>query len=311
MARLLRVLKWIVLTGLCLALLFVFGVAPYLLARFITHAGTRPRDRHQTVTPSDFGMAFENVSFPAGDGVSLKGWYLGGGDKRASVACAHGLFRSRREVLERSVDLRKAGYDVLLFDLRGHGESGEETITLGYKERLDVQGAVTYLEHRSPRHKLVSLGVSMGAAAALLEAAEDARVDAVIADSSFSSLEHTVSHHLELFWGLPRFPLAHELLFFIERQGGFRKEDLDVERAVSRIGARPILFVAGSMDRRMPVEVQRRLYRAAESDGSRFVLIEGASHGAGYRTDPETYRREMLEFLAPLQRVQDINASRR
>ena len=297
MKRLLRFLKWAAITVVVLLLVFVFLVAPYLLASFITRAGTRPMDRRLTTSPSDFDVAYEDVAFESTDGVTLKGWYLGGGDHGVSLACGHGLFRSRREVLERSVALRKAGFNVLLFDLRRHGDSGGERVTLGYEERLDYQGAIAYLQNRQPEDRIALLGVSMGAAAALLAASENRVVETVIADSSFLSLDHTVTHHLKLFWGLPRFPLGDELLFFIERKGGFRREALNVEVAVQKIGSRPLLFVAGSEDRRMPVDVQRRLYRVAESEKSQFLVVEGASHGAAYRTKPELYRKAMIDFL--------------
>jgi fermentation-respiration switch protein FrsA (DUF1100 family) len=137
----------------------------------------------------------------------------------------------------------------------------------------------------------------MGAAAALLAAADDPEIVAVIADSSFLSLDHTVAHHLKLFWGLPKFPLAYELIFFVEYLAGFRSEDLNLEKAVDRIGNRPLLFIAGGNDQRMPVDVQKRLFDSAQNPRSRFVVVEGAGHGAAYRTDPERYRREMLGFL--------------
>ncbi len=280
-----------------LLLVFVFVVAPYLLAHLVTRAGTRPMDQRLTSSPTDFDLDFEEVTFTSQDGVPLKGWYLGGADRDVSVVCAHGLFRSRREVLERAVVLRRAGFNVLLFDLRRHGESGGERITLGYKERLDIGGAVAYLRERSPGHRIFLFGVSMGAAAALLAAAEDPEIVAVIADSSFLSLEHTVAHHLKLFWGLPRFPLADELIFFVEYLAGFRSEDLNLEEAVDRIGGRPLLFIAGGNDQRMPESVQRRLFESSQNPRSRFVVVEGAGHGAAYRIEPETYRREMLGFL--------------
>jgi pimeloyl-ACP methyl ester carboxylesterase len=137
----------------------------------------------------------------------------------------------------------------------------------------------------------------MGAAAALMAAAEDPEIVAVIADSSFLSLEHTVAHHLKLFWGLPRFPLADELIFFVEYLAEFRAEDLNLEAAVDRIGDRPLLFIAGGDDQRMPPAVQKQLFESTQNRSSRFVVIEGAGHGAAFRTDPETYRRELLDFL--------------
>jgi fermentation-respiration switch protein FrsA (DUF1100 family) len=138
----------------------------------------------------------------------------------------------------------------------------------------------------------------MGAAASLLAAVETPEVMLVIADSSFLSFEHTITHHLDLVFGLPRFPLGDELMFFIERRAGFRKEEFDLEQAVAKIGDRPILFIAGGDDQRMPVELQRRLYRAASSPISELVIIDGATHGAAYRTEPEIYQEVLLEFLS-------------
>ncbi|MFQ5790676.1 MAG: alpha/beta hydrolase [Acidobacteriota bacterium] len=295
--RLVRALKWAFLAAIVVLLAFVFLVAPYALAHLITSAGTRPMDLRLTSTPADFDLEFEEVSFSSRDGVGLQGWYMGGGHRGISVACGHGLFRSRREVLDRAAFLRKAGFNVLAFDFRRHGKSGGERVTLGYKERLDVEGAVDLLKARSPEDAIALYGVSMGAAAALLAAAEMPGVRSVVADSCFLSLEHTVSHHLKLIFGLPSFPLADEIQFFIERRGGFRGEEFDLERAVRLIGKRPLLFVAGSRDKRMPVELQRRLYRVASDPKSRFVVIEGATHGAAYRTDPEHYQRALLDFL--------------
>ena len=147
------------------------------------------------------------------------------------------------------------------------------------------------------RDALAAFGVSMGAAASLLAAAERKDVRAVIADSSFHSIEDTVTHHVKLFFRLPKFPLGYELLFHLSRRGGFRTEDFDVEKAVRALGERPVLFVAGGRDVRMPPATQRRLYAASASPLSRFVLIDGAEHGAGFHVDPDTYRREVLSFL--------------
>jgi alpha-beta hydrolase superfamily lysophospholipase len=108
----------------------------------------------------------------------------------------HGLFRSRYELVERGVDLWKRGYGVLLYDLRRHGLSRAEFSTIGYMGRHDVEAALAYVRARAPGERVVLYGVSMGAAATLLAAAESDGVAAVVADSSFLSLTHTVYHHL-------------------------------------------------------------------------------------------------------------------
>ena len=294
-----RVARWkkIVLASLVLLALFVTLGLPYLLAVAITRAGTRPRDRALTSTPRDYGLDYEDVEFEAMDGVGISAWYLGGGDKRVSVAVGHGLFRSRREVLDRAVFIRKLGFDTLVFDFRRHGTSGGERSTLGYQERLDFEGAVRFLKEKEPSNRVLLYGVSMGAAAAILAARDTKDVDAVIADSPFSSIEHTVVHHLDLLFGLPRFPLGTMLLYFLEMRGGFDRADFDLDAAMATLGDRPVLVIAGEKDRRMPPDIQRRLAGESTCPESEFHVVPGAGHGAAYRTAPEAYEQIVRGFL--------------
>jgi pimeloyl-ACP methyl ester carboxylesterase len=288
-----------ILLGIVLAVVvfLVVGV-PYILAVLVSRAGTRPRDLALTSSPADYGLAFEEVGFPSRDGVRLSAWYLGGGSRSTVVVLGHGLFRSRREVLDRAAFLRKQGYDALLFDFRRHGGSGGERVTLGYQERLDFEGAVDFVRAKRPGARVVLYGVSMGAAAALLAAAETPEVAAVVADSSFLNIEHTVVHHVKLIFGLPRYPFASVLLFFLEMRGHFDSGNFDLEKAVSALGDRPILVIAGGADKRMPPELQKRLYDASRSANRRYVVVPGAGHGAAYRVDPEGYQKELVRFLA-------------
>jgi pimeloyl-ACP methyl ester carboxylesterase len=301
--------KSIVLTLVAgIALFAVVGV-PYLLSVLITRAGTRPMDLDSTESPADYGIEFEDVSFASPDGVRIDGWFLGGGSQEAVIACGHGLFRSRREVLDRAAFFRKLGYDTLVFDFRRHGTSGGERVTLGYQERLDFEGALRFLHERKPDAPVVLYGVSMGAAAALLAARESPDVAAVIADSSFLNIEHTVVHHVRLIFGLPRFPIASELLWFLERRGGFDRRDFDLEAAVVAMGSRPVMIVAGGQDRRMPLALQRRLFEASSSPKSRFVPFDEAGHGNAFRVATEEYQRALAEFLSSLEPTRGGEAS--
>jgi pimeloyl-ACP methyl ester carboxylesterase len=242
-------------------------------------------------------LRFEEVTFESTDGVALSGWFLPGGDRKAVVACGHGLFRSRREVLDRAAFFRQLGYDTLVFDFRRHGTSGGERVTLGYQERLDFEGAVAFLRKRRPEAPAVLYGVSMGAGAGLLAARETPEVAAVIADSPFLNIEHTVVHHVKLIFGIPRFPFASELLWFLEIRGEFDRKDFDIEAAAAALGERPLLVLAGGEDHRMPPDLQKRVAAASNSALSRFVTIDGAGHGAAYRVATEKYQNEIRSFL--------------
>ncbi len=287
-----------ILLGLLLVLVLVLTIGlPFALARLVTRAGTRPMDLKLTSTPADYDLDYESVVFTSTDGVELSGWYMGGADSELVVACGHGLFRSRREVLDRAAFFRKQGFDTLVFDFRRHGESAGERVTLGYHERNDFGGAARFLRERRPDAKVLLYGVSMGAVAALLAASELTEVDAVVADSPFLNIEHTVMHHLDLLFGLPRFPFGSSLLLAIELSAGFDRDDFDLEKAVARMGERPVLIVAGEEDRRMSVALQERVFKASVSEASRFRSFPDARHGAAYRMHADAYEAMLMDFV--------------
>ncbi|HYO99279.1 MAG TPA: MFS transporter, partial [Pyrinomonadaceae bacterium] len=289
--------------SVALALIVTFGL-PWLLSFAITKAGTRPGERDRTDTPAAHGATFEPVTFTSTDGNTLSGWYLparsgnGEGARRITFVLTHGLFRSRYEMLERGINLWREGYGVLLYDLRRHGRSAAEFSTIGYDERHDVRAAFEFVRGREPENHVVLMGVSMGAAATLLAASEigDEKLLAVVAESSFLSFADTVRHHIKL-TGLPTFPFATLLIKFTTWRLNFAASDYDLERAVRRI-SRPVLFIGGAKDVRMPnATVLEPLYAAAGSARKSKFIVEGATHGRAYDESPETYIKAVKEFV--------------
>lgn len=247
--------------------------------------------------PSELGLEVEPVGFASDDGLELHGWWNPGNGASAIIVFVHGLNRSRIELLERAVRSHDEGYGTLLFDLRNHGDSPDAYTTLGVDESRDVCAAEAFVRRRAPVRPIAVWGVSLGAATALLSTNRCADASAMIADSSFLSFEETVSHHFELIFPLPSFPIADLIIELTRRRMGFALEDGDVERAVAGHPALPVLFIAGGDDVRMPPELARRLYAASANPLSDLLLIDGAAHGRAYETDPVRYLAAVFRFL--------------
>lgn len=296
-----RILKRIAISVVAIFLILVYGVMPWGLATLITGAGTRPMDRRLTETPATFGAEFKDVEFRTSDGVTISGWLLPSGDKHATIIYSHGLFRSRRELLERAVELWRRGYGALLYDSRNHGESGPARVTLGYNERLDVEAAVLFLQQDAHLPgRIVLFGISMGASAALLAAADTPGVAAVISDSSFLSFRDTVDHHVKMFLRLPAFPFSNELRFFFERRAAFEESKFNVLDGVKRSGERPVFFISAAHDKRMPPEIAEQLYQACASPNRDLLILEGPGdnvHGHAYQANPTVYVERVARFL--------------
>lgn len=120
-------------------------------------------------TPEEYGLDFEDVSFDTQDGVTIKGWFIPSNQSEKVVICNHfspanrygfaghldGMgFAGGFEVnfLPRYQALHDAGYSVLAYDLRAHGESGdgEGNVTgVGYFEWQEVLASIDYIRKRS------------------------------------------------------------------------------------------------------------------------------------------------------------------
>ena len=299
-------------------LFFVFGFVPYFLAgAFTVRSFQMQDDENEGMTPASAGLAFEDVSFSARDGVPLSGWWVPAENAKGTVVLVHGLNRSRIEMVRKVPFIHSQGWNALLFDLRRHGKSGGTVRSLGYHERQDVLGAFDLAGKRAPG-PVVVWGISFGGAAAVFAAAEEPRIAGIICDSSYRSLRDTARHHLALFqrfaWWLrlvPVWPTADEAVFWMGRRAGFDPDDLDVVKAAARLSGRPVLFVAGSADERMPSDIAFDLKAAAGPKAAALVVPSErrertgpdgqkrfvSGHGHAYRDGQKAYESAVSAIL--------------
>ena len=298
-----RWLRRALLFLLGLVFLFVFGWVPYYLAGIATTRRFQFPDKENAgLTPASFELASEDVDFASPDGVPLKGWWVPTKDARGNAVLVHGLNRSRIEMVKKAPFLHAHGWNVLLFDLRHHGESGGTTTTFGQREKDDLRSAVAFARGKADL-PMVTWGVSLGGATVVLNAAEDTTIAGVVCDSSYRSLRDTVGHHVALVrhfrWWLaivPSWPVADEVLFWMGRRGGFDVDADDVKAAASRLQGRPALFVANSEDQRMPKEIAFEL-QAAAGERAQVLIVPGKSHGGAWRDGTAAYEAAVADLL--------------
>jgi fermentation-respiration switch protein FrsA (DUF1100 family) len=285
---------------------------------FMTMTLTRPhRHLNPAVSPGAQGLAFDDISFPSRGGeVTLSGWFIptadgpraeaaagappAGASARRAVVLVHGKDSNRTRMFygkspEVAASLRQRGMAVLMFDLRGHGKSGDAHMTLGLKESLDVLGAVDWLRaHGYPAGGIGVLGQSMGAAATIYAAAREPAIGAVITDCGYADIDPVMKQEWRRLTGLPDIFVPATRLF------GYLIMGVDVRsaRPVSVIGdlaPRPVLLIHGAADKLVPVSQVYDLHGALPS--SELWIIPGADHVAGFRQEPAEYLRRIDDFF--------------
>jgi len=293
-----------------LALLFYATVGYLGSASMI---GENPRWRGMNRGPRDFGLNGETVSFRSQDGVALKAWWLpADGNPRGTVIIAHGIDHTRQVMLPRASFLVHGGYNVLAVDLRGHGESAAQYVGGGYLEARDILGAIHYVREREELAPIALLGVSMGAAASMLAAANSREVAAVVADGVYPSgrdVSDNISRHYVYdrgakLWMRGLFLVAlcpgvvrATMLVYYARTGIYLGPDfVSVLPSASRIRV-PVLFISGERDWIVPTEQAREVMAALPTDRKSLVVIPNAAHDTTYSAAPSLYGNAVLSFL--------------
>lgn len=297
-----KILKWSLLFLLAAVAFFILVYVPYFFASIITVRRYHYPDKDDGQTPATYQVAYRDIDFSSTDSIPLKGWFVPADQPKGTVIFVHGLNRTRVELLRQAIFVHRLGYNGLLFDQRHHGTSGGNVTSMGFYERQDVEGAVAELVRlNATARPIVVWGISMGAAASLMAAKETPAIDAVISDSTFLTMRDTTYHHLKLFLHLPRFPTAITAILFFEHFARFNADDFDLGKAVDQIRDRPILFVAGGDDNRMPASIARELFRRAQNGYKMILEVPGARHGEAFRTNPPLYESAVIEFLDKVQ----------
>ncbi len=293
-----HLLKLTVFTTIVL-LLVAYVVAPGVFIWSYTHQARAA----MASNPSNFGLAYENVRFPSQrDGIALSGWFIPSSSSGRAIIFVHGIGANRWAepgYAASAVALHQHGYGVLTFDLRAEGESGGSQITMGAREQYDVLGAVAYLKKRlGTSTKIGLLSYSMGAATALLAAADDqADITAVVSDSAYGNLNETIQadiaaavHPLD---GPLSWTLEHEAPLLI----GVDPSTIQPVQAVATMKHTPVLYIAGTSDKLIPHSQSQMLYTQAGDHRSQLWLVPGAGHVGAYFAQPQRYEQRMLDFF--------------
>jgi len=250
-------------------------------------------------TPADLGMPYEaNVEYRGENDVLIKSWFIPG-DNGAAVILLHGYGANKASILEIAEFLwRRAGFSLLIPDMRASGESGGEFITAGYYERGDIQQAVRYLRSRGDVNpeKIGVMGVSMGASIAVLAAAREDGIKAVVADSPFRSVSDLLYHSFESIFGLPRFPFEPIAVAMVESQVGLPINAAAAIEEITKISPRPLFLIHGAADPLIPPEESLELFAAAGTPKEMWI-VEAAGHADAFHVNRMGYEDRVTAFF--------------
>jgi dienelactone hydrolase len=250
-------------------------------------------------SPQSFGLTYEDVSFPSRhDRVLLKGWLMPAA-KDQVIVVVHGGYQNRIDdsgaTLEMAAAMMAEGYDVLLIDLRGRGESEGTGNSLCHAEE-DIGGAVDFLNSLGYGTKdICIMGFCSGAALSCFYVSHN-DVGALILDGCFIRVPTVVVREakdvgMPAFWTrvfLPGLYVMAHIMYGYELVN-----PIDVVDDIKC----PILFLHEEYDAFVTTEETYELYRASGNTRDEIWEVMGAEHSQGFLTRRGEYIGKVTGFL--------------
>ena len=203
------------------------------------------------------------------------------------------------------------GYNVLLPDLYGHGESEGDHIQMGWNDRWDVirwsevadeiftkKNSLQKTKQKDAHTQQVLHGISMGAATVMAVSGEKTPnyVKCFVEDCGYTNVWDEFAAQLKDQFGLPSFPLMNTTSALCRWKYGWSfAEAQQIEQV--RKSTKPMLFIHGDKDDFVPYRMLQPLYKAKTKGKKDIFIAKGSVHAMAYRDHHEEYTQKVKEFL--------------
>ena len=268
-----------------------------------------------------------SLLFHTTDGTLLSGDFWAQSQPSPTIVICHGYRINRTHMRPVAALEYKYGYNVLLFDFRGHGESESVATSGGNDEIRDLEAAL-HVVRQQPETlpgKIIIHGFSMGASVALLTDPQP-DVAAIIVDSPYARLDEILQRIMH--WQLTRsskswLPFLHPLrngfhaltqatlvvstVMFRLRFGHALNARPDTSfkrwqarsRGLIRKSYPPILLIHGVKDSAVPITHAHQIVTQAQAHNITLetYFVEEADHCGAYGNDPQQYIQVLLQFM--------------
>ncbi len=270
---------------------FFFLSVGLLLSWFVAGKLIAPMPSKTEISTSKLPISAFTIT--SQDDVSLSGWHVLSSEAKGVVVLVHGIRASKSNMIDRAELLYNAGYSTVMIDLRAHGESGGERITVGHLEQHDVRAAVGFAKAKHPGEPVGLIGVSLGGASAVLASPLD--IDAAVLESVFSDIRLAVHNRVAARLGPLSWVPAEILLFQLKPRLGVPVSELRPIDNISQMAC-PVFIISGKADANTTAAEAEALFSKAPQP-KKLWLIDYLGHDDIYAALPVEYAYRVVAFL--------------
>jgi len=275
----------LIIAAVCI---IVIGLFPIVL-----HWVYRAPRLVETTTPERLSLPFSQQYLPGPKGKRLFSWLIPTEHDLCTLILIHGWGANAQMMLPLARPFHQAGMSVLLYDARNHGKSDKDSFSSLPRFAEDLGCAIEWIKWRDPSQKIVVVGHSIGAAAAMLAASNRTDIDLVIGLSGFAHPNLVMHRHLDRPW-LPEVfrPL---IMNYIQWVIGYRFEEIAPMNRIRHIRC-PVLLVHGTEDTVIPISDMHLIKENAPPENRvQIVEIEGAGHNSVDRF--QQHATELIDWI--------------
>lgn len=271
-----------------------------IIALIASHILSNPKRIFDSKASSAFTQPPKDIHLLTSDGINIAGWFSPFPGSDQAIILVHGLNSSRTEEFgqrfaEFGSALQKQGFNILMIDLRGHGQSDKARFTFGIKERQDVIASINWLKSQGFQpSKIGVVGVSMGAVAVIGAIVENPDIGALITDSGYAEIYPIIQQHWNSASGLPDIFLPTTMTFASWLAGANLLTSQPVKE-IAHISPCPILIIHGIADSYIPVSNADQLKNANPS--AEYWETNATEHPGNYANNPQAYLLRVTKFL--------------
>lgn len=240
----------------------------------------------------------EEVTIKSEDKLNLKGYYHNVyPDSNKVVIINHGYTANHYVTYQYTDVFFEEGYNVLLVDMRSHGESEGDIASYSYYEAKDMGLWVNFVKDKVGEDAYIGLhGQSMGAATVLEYGGNNPQeIKFIIEDCGFTTAKDAIKFQFEQA-KIPFWPLYDLVRARVKRSYDFDLNNISPRDAIVNSNV-PTLFIHGINDDIVPTWMTEQMYNEKKGPKDMLYLVDGAGHMESYAKDKESYKKTIIKFL--------------
>lgn len=247
-----------------------------------------PRPENKAVPP----WPYEVVKLKSNKEIDC--WSIPIENSKGTVVLFHGFSGEKSSLIDNAKIFKELGYNTLLVDFMGSGNSEGRQTTIGYLEAQQVKTCFNYLSEKGEKN-IYLFGTSMGAVA-VMKALSDYAINprGIILECPFGTMYKTVCARFKSM-NAPTFPMAGLLVFWGGVQNGFwafKHKPRDYAKKIKT----PTLLLHGAKDPKVSLEEINTIFKNLAGEKN-LKIFDQAGHENYLIKYQDEWKSNVKEFL--------------